>query len=348
MNNYSHSTRRTSVLAVFLLLLTLLACRCPGPDGPVVVDRPTPAPASPTVSPSPTSEAELRRNLTNVAAGPRDRDPLPNLSDNAWHKISGETRVRTDENGEGWLKIRQCMLIYLFQAGDMMTAPCSKSEYASGHVNCQLSGTAVYNSTCGPQAEQLVQTPTANVSPNGTWFSVTYLPQQQATLVLVFDGAVTVRPVRDFDTRSLGEPTTLRAGQAWVTAPDNRLNTDAENIGGTERTVQTISDYQSVIRSVVGPWLDRIQERARQDKIDLQALASPTAPEITSEADIDCDCKNAGGGLLAEPTQRQCLQVEANLKSQFREAKRVTGRCDPVASGPNAKPKSNQGGERAR
>jgi hypothetical protein len=342
MKNRSRSTRSTSVLAVILLLFALLACRCSQPDTPIVENQNLATPAPPKVSPTPISEGELRRYLTNVAAG--NADPLPNLSDDSWHKISADTRVRTDENGEGWLKLRQCMLIYLFQAGDMITAPCSKSEYASGHVNCQLSGTAVYKDSCGPQAEQLVQTPTAEVAPQGTWFTVTYLPQQQATLVMVFDGSVSVKPIRDLATRSLGEPTTVSTGQVWITAPDNRLNTDSENIGGIERTVRAVSDTQSVIRSMVGPWLERIQQRAKQDGIEgpaIQALASPspTTPEITSEAEIDCDCNNAGGGLLARAYQRQCLQAESTLKREFRETKKVTGHCDSVASGPNAKPK---------
>jgi hypothetical protein len=349
MSNHFLSTRPVSLLAVFLLLLVLLACRCsrPGPDSSGSGDN-RPTPSTPTLSPSPISEAKLQRHLTSVEAG--EAEPLRSLSDNRWHNISGATRVRTDENGEGWLQIRDCMLIYLFQVGQMTTAPCSKSEYASGHANCQLSGTAVYNDSCGPQAQQLVETPSANIAPRGTWFSVTYLPQQEATLVMVFDGSVTITPVKDLETRSLGEPTTIEAGQVWVTAPDNRLNTDADNIGGTERKVMAVSDYKSVIRAVVGPWLDRIRQRAKEDGIEgpsIEALALPspslspslTTPEITSEADIDCDCQNISAGLLTRAYQRECLQIEANLKSQFREAKRVIGRCHSVASGPNAKPK---------
>ena len=330
---------RFSVLASLLLLIALLACRCSRPDGPPTdnVNRPTPiTPSSPSpVTPVTVTEGELRRYLTNVAAGKAGVDPLPSLSDDDWHKVESATRVRTDENGEGWLKIRGCMLIYLFQAGDLVTAPCSKAEYASGHTQCQLAGTAVYNNKCGPQAEQVVQTPTAEITPNGTWFSVTYIPQQQSTTVMVFDGSVSVKPVRNLETRALGEPITISAGQAFMTAPDERLTANK-----IERTVRPVSEYQYV-RAVVGPWINRIQERAKQDNVEgTQALASPSpTQEITSEADIDCDCKNVSAGLLTRAYQRECTQTEANLKKQFRETQKVTGVCNSVASGPNARPK---------
>jgi hypothetical protein len=241
--------------------------------------------------------------------------------------------VRTDENGEGWLKIEECSLIYLFQAGEMMTKPCSKEEYESGHSECLSAGTAVFNDKCALDANHTVETPTAQITPHGTWFSVTYIPEQQSTTVMVFDGSVSVKPITNRETRALGEPITINAGQAFMTAPNERLTADK-----IERTVRPISEYPYV-RAVVGPWVSRIQDRAKQDNVEgTQALASPSpAQEITSEADINCDCQNVSG-LLKGAYQRACLQAEANLKKQFRETQKVSGGCG-VAAGPNARPK---------
>jgi hypothetical protein len=297
--------------------------------------------ASPSVSPTPVVSSRLRRFLSNVSAGDRDKEPLPALTDNEWHDIQEGTRVRTDENGEGWLKLKDCMLVYVFQTSQMVTAPCSKAELASGHVNCQLAGTSVYNNSCEGLAKQMIQTPSAEIEPEGTWFSVTYLPEQQLTLTIVLKGRVTVRPITDPATHSLGEPAQVNAGQMWYTMPDDKLNAARDNAGG-ERQVKTLAESQSIANSLLGIWADRILERAKQDEVPFPE-SPPASPSSTATpktaVEIDCDCGNLKSGRLIEQLQARCRQVEANLKSQYQESGKVIGFCDPRVSGPNAKPK---------
>jgi uncharacterized protein with von Willebrand factor type A (vWA) domain len=56
---------------------------------------------------------------------------------------------------------------------------------------------------------------------------------------------------------------------------------------------------------------------------------------------INCDCAKSEARRLTRPLyQDVCRQVETQLWQQIRDTGYLTGRCDPTASGPNAKPSS--------
>jgi hypothetical protein len=253
-----------------------------------------------------------------------ENDPLPMLTDDNWHDLLSQTQVSTDTNGEARLRLSGCMTVYLFQTSKMVYAPCSKSESAGANANCLKGGTAVYNSECAGRIEQLIQTPTADISPRGTWITVAFLEDKQLTITVVMKGSAEVRPVIDMGTRSLGEPTTINEGQYSMTTTDQQANRQDFEIAKL-RQPKSLGEMPTELRTYLKPWMDRIQKHATQDELPRQSYAFT--------ADIDCDCAQLEFG-----SRLPCVRGEAQMWKRFYETGDM-GKCDPETSGPNARPK---------
>jgi hypothetical protein len=269
-----------------------------------------------------------------------ENDPLRRLTDDEWHDLLKQTQVNTDPNGEARLKLSGCMTVYLFQTSKMSYSPCSKSESAGINANCLHGGTAVYNSDCATRIGEVIhepvnQTPTADITSTGTWFSVTYIPDQQLTIVVVLKGSVQVRPVVNAENRSLGEPVVVSEGQSNATI---LLRPGQEDFGqiASLRQPKPFSEMPELVKTNLQPWLDRIAKHAKEDGIAFDPAVF-TARQQGSP--IDCDCGNVGGGLLAKQYYNECKKTETALIVQYGRTGKVTGTCNSVAQGPNAKPK---------
>jgi len=319
----------TSLLVcLFVFAILVLGCRgCSPPPKRPPNNNGGPSPgATPTDSKLP-SDSSVKRVAANVMAG--DGEPLPLLNDDDLHTLLASTQVNTDDNGEARLKLSGCMTVYLFQTSKLTYAPCSKSESMGGSANCLKGGTAVYNSECAGRIEQMIQTPTAQVVPRGTWLTVTYLPDQQLTITVVFEGSAEVRPVTDIESRTLGEPITISEGQFSLTMPDQRANQqnyDPANL----RQPKKLGEEPAQLNKYLKPWLDRIRKHAEEDKMPRQSYAFT--------ADIDCDCEHVEFGLLTKEYRLQCIRAEAAAWARYYETGEL-GKCDSVAQGPNARPK---------
>ena len=291
----------------------------------------------------PTAASQLRRYLANVWARTEAGGSPSMLNDDTWHAVKEGARVRTDAEGEGWLRVRDCMTVYVFQKSEMMIAPCSKSEYTSGSINCQLAGTSVYNNSCESRIRQIIETPTAEVTLEGTWVSVTYLPAHQLTLTMVFQGQASIRPVIHMEGRKLGEPVVVKESQFWLSVPEDRRGeisdlptaADARQPQGFDR-LQTLLDALGM-----NEWRDRIWKRAAEDKINAPQLAPPEETRRTEEEAaklIDCDCPPSQPALTAGSYVSQCLRTQQALRQQYIKTGKIEGTCDPRASGPKARP----------
>ena len=325
-------------LAIALLLTTqIVACnRCskPGGDGPVTDASPTPvAQTSPT--PAPLQSTVSRRN-SNVGVGKANQTEQQFLTDNAPHPLFTGDRIGTDPEGEAEVNINDCMKIYVFKSSQLIRAACSKSDYASGSVTCAAAGTSLFNNSCGNKV--VIETNSAEIVLNGTYLSVTYLPTEQLTLVAVFKGQVTVRPVTNFEERTLGEPTIVSEGNFVLSVPEDRQAAVRNmDIGASPGKVLPLVELQRLVGPLkLQPWFDRIAAQAKADGIAESALVSRI--DDTNQPAIDCDCANVSAGLLTGPYQRQCRDAEAKLKAAYASTGQL-GKCDPVASGPNARPK---------
>jgi len=295
------SYRYYLLVAVGILLAGILVAGC-GPASPPP-DTITPPPG--TLTPPPGEivvvtlpPSRVRRELPEVWAGPGEEPVLPRLEDEDWHALLDGGLVTTDGNGEGWVDISQedkkCMLIYIFQDSELRKAPCPKSDYTGRNVTCALAGTSVYNNSCA--GEIIIQTPSAEIRLESTWVAVTYLPEQQLTVVMVFDAdeekvdKVTVWPVRQLDPRTLDEPPVeVVEEHFWFSTPGAR----ADPVAGLEaRVAHPFERLLPLVEALdLWAWIDRIKVRADDDNVPYpdfppfgpMPTPTPTPPPMLTE-----------------------------------------------------------------
>lgn len=268
----SHCRHPTVSLGILLslLLLSTVVCTTITAERELVTNEPTAAEAVVVQT-----DAQVRRERPQVCAGSGDPSALPELQDGEWHNMFAEDLITTDENGEGWLKISDCMLIYVFQDSRLVKSACPKSDYVGGNVTCSVEGTSVYNNKCAGQV--VIQTLTAELEMQGTWLSVTYLPETQLSLVIVFEGAVEAQPVVDPETRTLAPAVDVPVAHFWFTTP----GAQADPIAGlAAREPHPLAALLPVVEDMnLGPWLERIEARAAADNVPFPELVAeaPTA-----------------------------------------------------------------------
>jgi hypothetical protein len=103
-----------------------------------------------------------------------------------------------------------------------------------------------------------VDTSSSRITVSGTAFSVTYLPEHRVTLVMVFDGAVTVQPVIDFDTGELApERIQVKSGKFLYTVPGPELPEPLP-----------FAELSPLIQELgIRRWIDDIERRAESDDL---------------------------------------------------------------------------------
>ncbi len=233
-----------------------------------------------------TPEAEVQRRIAGVETSRQGSTDFVTIDDDSWHVVQSGDRIRTDTSGEGWVRIRDCMLIYIFQDSGLVKATCPKSSYTGGNVVCSLSGTSVFNNQCSDQI--VIQTDSAELVLQGTWFSVTYQPERQLTLVLVLDGAVASRPVVNTETFLLAEAADVGSGYFWFTTPGIQADAVA---GLSARAPHPLEQLEPLIEELgIERWIDRLRERAGADRVpfpDFGSGPTPTSDVPTATAPPD-------------------------------------------------------------
>jgi hypothetical protein len=213
----------------------------------------------------------LKRELAGVEAGPPDA--LVPIDDDEEHGLPAGSVVRTDDIGEATLKVKGCDLtIYLYQQGELMRSACSRSEAASGNITCALAGTAAFNNKCAEQV--VIETNTARLELTGTWVSITYMPERQLSLAMVFDGLAEAEAVVDPESGVETTPTTVGSGHFWFTDPET------EPVAGLEpRVPHPFENLPAVIEELgLDPWMERLQASAAQDNMAF--------PDMSTEAPV--------------------------------------------------------------
>lgn len=165
----------------------------------------------------PPQDEVLRLTPVVWAGSPPTNPPL--LDHNNWESIATGDVVRTDDAGQAEMRLVGCSgSLYVFKDGAIQVATCLEEEQASGLATCVQIGTAWFNVDC--TSRFIVDTPGSRITITGTAFSVTYMPERRLTLVVVFDGAVTVQPVVDFGTGDLApEGIRVASGEFLATRP---------------------------------------------------------------------------------------------------------------------------------
>jgi hypothetical protein len=241
----------------------------PGDDLPPPIKFPTPERAS-----------QVKRNYANVMTGPHDAGSLVRLSDNNWHALQNKDRVATDSTGEGLLDFQGCMNIYLFHNSELMSAPCSKSEYLSGNVICSMAGTSAFNNKCNSKIT--IQTDSVEIALNGTWVTVTHLRDKQLTIVSVEEGGATVRPVTKVEGHILAkEPIMLKKGQFCFSTPGEKSDPIKGLPARQPLSLDKMSDASEALN--IEQWLGDIKKKAEQDRVS--SALTPSAGSVGAGSD---------------------------------------------------------------
>lgn len=179
------------------------------------------------------------------------------------------SRVATDERGEAAIKLDspQCRsaagqesVIFLFQSSGLTLSSCRKES--QGNFACVSGGSAAFRNSC---SNLIVETPSAQVQLEGTWVALTYLPERQLSLLQVYEGSTLARRVEDFDNQTLGAATRVSKGQFWFGMPPFV----AGSVAGLSPGVSyPLTELPKLVEALdLQPWMNRILERAADDKL---------------------------------------------------------------------------------
>jgi hypothetical protein len=149
--------------------------------------------------------------------------------------------------------------MYAFQksSGDFRVEQCRKFMSDSGSFWC-LSG--FWYVSC--EGEYTLRTGSAQIEKRGTILWVMYLPEDNLTLVVVLEGEVEVRPVKDYPS-TLGLATTLTAEEFYFTMPDAEMHDIA---GLAPRTVYSYAELEPLVDELgIEDWIGAAVEQAQQD-----------------------------------------------------------------------------------
>lgn len=267
-------------VVVFLALLSFVLIRTgPSSDPTITVDTrlTTPPPNSnATVTPTPTksrtptitptlktqiavitADSKVRRLTPGVFAG--NVTPLPELINDDVMDLTAHGRVTTDILGEAEVIIQGCLTLYVFQDSDLERSACRRSDAQSGLAVCAVNGMTMVQNECASLID--IQTPDMSVQTNGTWFSVTYLPETRMSIVQVYEGKVTVGDGAQGLIPSSIDRSTVAADNIWFTFPAADV-LKYRNIKNNKPL--SMADWRLMRRELVGnyPLLDTWMESA--------------------------------------------------------------------------------------
>lgn len=193
-----------------------------GAVSPTVTTTPTKRPTAtltPTATEAPvaviTSESKVRLLESVVFAG--QALPLPELGSNDVLTLAPGGLVQTDLTGEAEVIIEGCLSLFLFQDTGLTRATCRREDAQSGLGFCATSGMVRVVNNCSSKVD--IQTPSASISTNGTEFSVLYIPEQQLSVVQLYEGSLDVKGVVDMTTGSTTDGKRIGDNTMWFTSP---------------------------------------------------------------------------------------------------------------------------------
>ncbi len=244
---------------------------------------------------------------------------MPALNDDDWHDLNVGDEVRTDDTGEAELALVNCSgHIYLFGGSATVVAPCRKHDFDYASGQCLQAGFAWFNQVCSGRF--VVGTLGAVIQAPATAFSVGYLPEEQLTLVMVFDGEVTVQPVLDVDSDTVAEEEIpVKAGQFLYTISGP---VSPEIAGIPARQPLPVTELRPLADALgIQPWLEDVARRAKEDDLlppDWPSGEEPPEPVVTEPPDEPVEpgpvaiSLGSGGGPLEDSYLQKILLTAIN------------------------------------
>lgn len=262
--------RGAVVLMALVLLLILSVC------------------GNPTSQPKPTQiavitpDSQVRRLSPAVFAG--SSLPLPELKNNLAVSLASGGMVTTSSQGEAELVIQGCLKLYIFQNGSLQRSTCRRSDVISGLGICSTAGMTGVLNNCISKVD--IQTPSSSTVTTGTWFTVIYLPEDQLSIVQVYEGEVTVSAIIDPAADQWSEGMPLSAGNLWFTAP----GPDAPVINGVwGRQPQPMETWQTLRPALIDRypdldlWMETAGTRAEAEHLVFPTFLTPQEGEINTQ-----------------------------------------------------------------
>ena len=125
-------------------------------------------------------------------------------------------RIKTNDSGTARVKIGDCMTVYVFAASGLTLSSCP--GFAPGSAVCSSSGTSLFNNRCRSHIRK-VETDTAEIRLEGTYFRVAYWPEKKRTIIDVHEGPVIVRQLLNAVGRKFDKPVEIKEG-CWCAPSD--------------------------------------------------------------------------------------------------------------------------------
>jgi len=138
------------------------------------------------------------------------------VSDRTYPLKTGD-RIKTNDSGTAQVNIADCMTVYVFASSGLTMSTCP--GFARGSAVCSSSGTSLFNNRCLSHIRR-VETDTAEIRLEGTYFRVAYWPEKKRTIIDVHEGPVRVRQLLDARRRKFDKAVQIDAG-CWCAPSDN-------------------------------------------------------------------------------------------------------------------------------
>jgi len=144
-------------------------------------------------------------------------EPLDELAGNDPLSLDPGGLVQTDVTGEAEVVIEGCLSLFIFQDTGLTRSTCRREDAQSGLGFCATGGMVSVINNCTSQVD--IQTPSANVTTNGTYFSVIYLPEEQLSIVQLYEGSLDVEAVIDPRSGQTTRPREIGDNTMWFSSP---------------------------------------------------------------------------------------------------------------------------------
>jgi len=288
--NLAKPNRRYALPIVSVFILVSLSCNLiqlasvqPTIAPPIITNQPQPTvtPESfSTITVPPIaeikSESAVRRLIPNVFAG--NTLPLTELTSNTPFVLPAGGLVSTSLSGEAEVVIDGCLTLFVFQDSSLEYSPCRRQDQQSGLAVCSIAGLTGVLNQCSSQIE--IQTPSGFVRTSGTWFSVLYLPQEQISIVQVYEGEVEVQAIINPQIGTLTEGQAVPANSLWFTYPGAE-KPEINGIAG--RGVRDLQVWEGMRPSIIQAyprldiWMEALRNRAEEQQLQIpDYLTVPT------------------------------------------------------------------------
>lgn len=254
---------------------------------------------------TPPDKDEVRRLAAAVKAGSPGSNP-PVLTNNNWKDLNPGDSVWTDISGEAELRLVGCHgSVYVFDNSSLSVWNCNKEAEQRAESWCMEEGSAGFNISCTSRFE-VIGTPSAQVNIRATAFSVSFLPDNQLTLVTVLRGVVYVTPVRDLEAQDFAKPVPIEAGYFLYTMPGEV----SREIAGVEaRIAQPLYKLPVLVYELgIQEWMDDITRWG-----ETQGVLDPSWPFLGITLDF-------GGGQLDDPRVQEAFIAAIDQKAVLEDA----------------------------